>query len=99
MLLPLADVVDAIAQKCRADTPHVFGSAAERAAWRGARYFGNASKARKGAESKAAAGILADVPVGLPALTRAVKSSRARKRRLRPGPSRREVLDKFKEEF
>jgi ATP diphosphatase len=94
-----ADVVDAIAQKMLRRHPHVFGSAAERAAGAAPGFWERIKGAEKAQESKAAAGILADVPVGLPALTRAVKLQQKAASVGFDWPSRREVLDKFKEEF
>ncbi len=66
------DVVEAICDKLTRRHPHVFGgapvgSAAEQnAAW----------EALKAAERTAGSGVLADVPVALPALTRAAKLGR-----------------------
>ena len=67
------DVATAIADKMERRHPHVFGDAAHRdapaqtAAWETQKA---AERAAKGAER---AGVLADVPAGLPAMTRAVK--------------------------
>ena len=94
-----ADVVDAIAQKMLRRHPHVFGSTAERAAGAAPGFWERLKDAEKAQESKAAAGVLADVPVGLPALTRAVKLQQKAASVGFDWPSRREVLDKFKEEF
>ena len=68
-----ADVVERSRRRCCADTRTC--SAARQSARRVRRPdSGNASRdAGKGAREQAAAGVLADVPVGLPALTRAVK--------------------------
>ncbi|WP_417229585.1 nucleoside triphosphate pyrophosphohydrolase [Brevundimonas sp.] len=91
------DVVEAIADKLTRRHPHVFGDEA-------ARTDGAAQKARwediKAGERKAKAqhGVLDDVPVGLPALTRAVKLT---KRAARVGfdwPSTDQVFDKLHEE-
>lgn len=91
------DVVEAIADKLTRRHPHVFGDEA-------ARMDGAAQKARwediKAGERKAKArhGVLDDVPVGLPALTRAVKLT---KRAARVGfdwPSTDQVFDKLHEE-
>jgi MazG family protein len=94
-----ADVVDAIAQKMLRRHPHVFGSAAERAAGAAPGFWERLKDAEKAQESKGAAGVLADVPVGLPALTRAVKLQQKAASVGFDWPSRRQVLDKFKEEF
>ena len=91
------DVVEAIADKLTRRHPHVFGDEA-------AKMDGTAQKARwediKAGERKAKAqhGVLDDVPVGLPALTRAVKLT---KRAARVGfdwPSTDQVFDKLHEE-
>lgn len=91
------DVVEAIADKLTRRHPHVFGDEA-------AKMDGAAQKARwediKAGERKAKAqhGVLDDVPVGLPALTRAVKLT---KRAARVGfdwPSTDQVFDKLHEE-
>jgi len=91
------DVVEAIADKLTRRHPHVFGDEA-------AKMDGAAQKARwediKAAEraGKAQHGVLDDVPVGLPALTRAVKLT---KRAARVGfdwPSTDQVFDKLHEE-
>jgi len=90
------DVAAAIVDKMLRRHPHVFGQAAHRTAdeqtlaWEVLKQRERAGKERHG--------ILDDVPVGLPALTRAVKLS---KRAARVGfvwPSVAEVLDKLDEE-
>lgn len=90
------DVASAIVEKMLRRHPHVFGEAGARtsgqqvAAWEVIKQQERAGKERHG--------ILDDVPVGLPALTRAVKLS---KRAARVGfvwPSAAEVLDKLDEE-
>jgi tetrapyrrole methylase family protein/MazG family protein/ATP diphosphatase len=94
-----ADVAAAIGEKMVRRHPHVFGevrhrSAAEQTeAWEAIKAEERAAKA-----GAAPASLLDDVPVGLPALTRAVKLS---KRAARVGfvwPSAREVLAKLHEE-
>lgn len=74
------DVATAIADKMERRHPHVFGDAAHRdsaaqtVAWETQKAQERDTKrAAKGAER---AGVLADVPAGLPALTRAVKLTR-----------------------
>jgi len=65
------DVVEAVTTKMIRRHPHVFGSDAERAAGVTAGFWDRAKAAEKaGAERR---GILDDVPVTLPALTRAIK--------------------------
>ena len=92
----LADVAAAINDKMVRRHPHVFGDAEVRtsgeqtAAWEVIKQQERSQKARHG--------VLDDVPVGLPALTRAVKLN---KRAARVGfvwPSVNEVLDKLDEE-
>jgi len=92
----LADVAEAINDKMIRRHPHVFGDESYRtsgeqvAAWEVIK--------QQERDQKARTGILDDVPVGLPALTRAVKLN---KRAARVGfvwPSVREVLDKLDEE-
>jgi MazG family protein len=92
----LADVATAINDKMIRRHPHVFGdetwrtSGEQTVAWEVIK--------QQERDQKARTGILDDVPVGLPALTRAVKLN---KRAARVGfvwPSVREVLDKLDEE-
>lgn len=91
------DVVEAIVAKMIRRHPHVFGEADHRTsaeqtdAW-------EVIKAQERAEKGKTASLLDDVPVGLPALTRATKLS---KRAARVGfvwPSIAEVLEKLHEE-
>lgn len=91
-----SQVAAAISEKMIRRHPHVFGDhayddqAAQTAGW-------EALKAQE-RKAKAKTGVLDDVPIGLPALTRAVKLT---KRAARVGfdwPSTREVLDKLQEE-
>ena len=95
-----ADVAEAISAKMVRRHPHVFGEARRRSAgeqteaWEAIKAEERASKARTATPS-----LLDDVPVGLPALTRAVKLS---KRAARVGfvwPSAAEVLAKLHEEI
>ena len=90
------EVADAIAGKLIRRHPHVFGEAGYRTsgeqtvAWEAIKKEERAGKEKHG--------VLDDVPVGLPALTRAVKLT---KRAARVGfdwPSTREVMDKLAEE-
>ncbi len=91
------DVADAISDKMVRRHPHVFGEQSNRTsgeqvvAWEAIKQQERADKAKHG--------VLDDVPVGLPALTRAVKLN---KRAARVGfvwPSVNEVLDKLHEEI
>ena len=92
----LADVIAAISDKMIARHPHVFGDAEERDAAAQTRAW----EAQKAAEraARAQTGVLADVPVALPALMRAVK---LQKRAARVGfdwPEVGQVVDKIAEE-
>jgi ATP diphosphatase len=91
-----ADVARAIADKMLRRHPHVFGDAAARAAGLPA----GAWEARKAEERAARAehGVLAGVPVGLPALTRAEKLTRRAARIGFDWPDAPSVLDKLAEE-
>jgi MazG family protein len=91
-----ADVARAISDKMVRRHPHVFGDERYRTAGEQTLAW-EVVKQRERTE-KDQAGVLDDVPVGLPALTRAVKLS---KRAARVGfvwPSVKEVLDKLDEE-
>jgi MazG family protein len=91
------DVVDGIAQKMLRRHPHVFGAGnAENASavknlWEDIKAQEKAKKGRKGT--------LADVPVALPALTRAVKLQGKAAKVGFDWPSLAPVLDKMKEEL
>lgn len=90
------EVAQAITDKLVRRHPHVFGQAGHRtsneqtAAW-------EVIKAQERGQ-KAKHGVLDDVPVGLPALTRAVKLTRRAARVGFDWPSTREVMDKLAEE-
>src|SRR5262247_928530 len=68
-----ADVVDAIAAKMLRRHPHVFGSEAERAAGAAPGFWERIKGEEKAQTPEPATGVLDNVPVALPALTRAVK--------------------------
>jgi len=91
------DVVEAVADKLVRRHPHVFGDAGARSAdeqtiaWEQIK-----AEERKGRDKH---GVLDDVPVGLPALTRAVKLTRRAARVGFDWPSTREVFDKAREEL
>lgn len=92
-----ADVADAINDKMVRRHPHVFGDESYRTA--GEQTVAWEVIKQQERTGKAKGGVLDDVPVGLPALTRAVKLS---KRAARVGfvwPSAKEVLDKLDEEI
>jgi nucleoside triphosphate diphosphatase len=95
------DVVEAITAKMVRRHPHVFGTPEQRAA--GAKPgFWERLKAEEragGGEGEAAPSALDGVPVGLPALTRAVKLQSRAARVGFDWPSLQPVLDKIKEEL
>jgi ATP diphosphatase len=109
-----ADVVDAITAKMIRRHPHVFGTPEERAAG-AAKGFWQRIKAEEKAEKAAARAalggstvaaphdappsLLADVPIGLPALVRAVKLQQAAARVGFDWPSLGPVFDKMREEL
>ena len=101
-LFAFDDVATAIADKMERRHPHVFGADAARARPADAAAQTDAWEAQKAAEragkGPGRAGVLADVPAGLPALTRAVKLT---KRAARVGfdwPDLAPVLYKLREE-
>ena len=93
-----ADVVDAIAQKMLRRHPHVFGSEAERAAG-AVPGFWERIKGSEKAPGGQPTGILGEVPIGLPALTRALKLQHKAASVGFDWPSLRPVFDKLKEEL
>ena len=100
------DVAAAIADKMERRHPHVFGpdagrgrqldAAAQTDAWEAQKAAERAAKAAAGSEKRPSA--LDDVPVGLPALTRAVKLTRRAARVGFDWPDLAPVLDKLREE-
>ena len=103
-----ADVVEAITTKMIRRHPHVFGSEAERAAgaapgfWERIKTEERASSPPTPNSSPQGGGqpsILADVPVALPALTRAVKLQHKAAKVGFDWPSLAPVFDKLKEEL
>jgi nucleoside triphosphate diphosphatase len=105
------DVVEAITRKMVRRHPHVFGSAAERAAgaspgfWERIKAEEAVEKAARSSPTDPVAGegapasVLADVPAKLPALTRAVKLQHKAAKVGFDWPSLRPVFDKLKEEI
>ncbi|HWW10871.1 MAG TPA: nucleoside triphosphate pyrophosphohydrolase [Brevundimonas sp.] len=91
------DVADAISDKLERRHPHVFGDEAAKAdGWsQKARWEDIKAEERK---AKAQHGVLDDVPVGLPALTRAAKLTKRAGRVGFDWPSTDEVFDKLAEE-
>ena len=98
-----ADVAEAITTKMIRRHPHVFGSPAERAAGAVPGFWERIKSAERAAapqnSGEPAAGILHDVPVGLPALTRAVKLQNKAAKVGFDWPSLAPVFDKLREEF
>ncbi len=92
----LAEVIEAIAEKMLSRHPHVFGAAAERSAAAQT----EAWEAQKAAEraARAQAGVLDDVPLALPGLTRAVKLQRRAARVGFDWPDAAQVVGKIAEE-
>ena len=91
------DVANAICDKMVRRHPHVFGDEAERSSAQQSQAW-EVIKAQERAAKGVAGGVLADVPAGLPGLTRAVKLS---KRAANVGfvwPSIDKVLEKLDEE-
>jgi MazG family protein len=93
-----ADVVQAITSKMIRRHPHVFGTEAERAAGAEPGFWDRAKAAQKTADN-AEAGLLDDVPVGLPALTRAIKLQNKAAKVGFDWPSLAPVLAKLEEEL
>ncbi len=92
-----ADVVEAITTKMIRRHPHVFGTAEERAAGAASGFWDRAKAAEKAANTDA--GLLDDVPVALPALTRAIKLQNKAAKVGFDWPSLTPVLAKLKEEL
>jgi ATP diphosphatase len=77
--------------------PHVFGTEAERAAGAEPGFWDRAKGAEKTADAEA--GLLGDVPIGLPALTRAIKLQNKAAKVGFDWPSLAPVLAKLEEEL
>ncbi len=93
-----ADVVRAINAKMIRRHPHVFGDAEQRSAGQQTQAWELIKADERAAKGKADS-LLDDVPVGLPALTRAVKLSRRAAGVGFVWPSAKEVLEKLHEEI
>ncbi|HEX8232286.1 MAG TPA: nucleoside triphosphate pyrophosphohydrolase [Caulobacteraceae bacterium] len=92
------DVAEAIAEKMVRRHPHVFGEdVVETAAHQTSRWEAIKAAERAG-KAKAAESVLDGIPVGLPALTRAMKLTGRAARVGFDWPSPAEVIDKLKEE-
>jgi len=102
------DVVEGVTEKMIRRHPHVFGDEAARSAGVAKGFWEEAKAAEKAAKAVAEAGaseagatesVLADVPLALPALTRAVKLQNKAARVGFDWPGLRPVMDKLKEEL
>jgi ATP diphosphatase len=91
------DVVEAVTTKMIRRHPHVFGTQAERAAGVTDGFWDRAKAAEK--SDTAPGGVLDDVPVALPALTRAIKLQNKAARVGFDWPSLAPVFDKLNEEI
>jgi ATP diphosphatase len=94
-----ADVADAITAKMIRRHPHVFGSEAERAAGAAPGFWERLKAKEKTANPAVPQSVLADVPAGMPALTRAIKLQNKAAKVGFDWPSLAPVLDKLKEEL
>jgi MazG family protein len=90
------DVVEAITAKMIRRHPHVFGSDAERAAGATPGFWERIKSSEK---TPTAGSVLSDVPVAMPALTRAVKLQQKAAKVGFDWPSLAPVFDKLKEEL
>ena len=94
------DVVDAITTKMIRRHPHVFGDAAARSAGAAKDFWEQAKAAEKAVKGAAASpSLLADVPIAMPALTRAIKLQHKAAQVGFDWPTLQPVLDKLKEEI
>ena len=91
------DVVEAVTTKMIRRHPHVFGSEAERAAGVTSGFWERAKAAEKAGTERR--GVLDDVPVTLPALTRAIKLQNKAAKVGFDWPSLAPVFDKLNEEI
>ncbi len=100
-----ADVVDAITTKMIRRHPHVFGDEQARSAgvakgwWEAIKAEERAAKQEKSSETPVPPSLLADVPVGLPGLTRAMKLQAKAARVGFDWPSLAPVFSKMREEI
>lgn len=93
------DVVEAVTTKMIRRHPHVFGTEEERAAGAAPGFWDKAKAAEKATNGKAAGAVLDDVPVGLPALTRAIKLQNKAAKVGFDWPSLAPVFEKLEEEI
>jgi MazG family protein len=97
-----ADVANGITQKMLRRHPHVFGDDAARSAGAAKGFWEKIKaeeKAAKGMAAAAAPSVLADVPVGMPGMTRAVKLQEKAARVGFDWPNIGPVVDKIREEL
>jgi MazG family protein len=96
-----ADVANGISQKMLRRHPHVFGDEAARSAGAAKGFWDKIKAEEKAAKGQAAAApsVLADVPVGMPGMTRAVKLQEKAARVGFDWPDIGPVFDKIREEL
>jgi ATP diphosphatase len=94
-----ADVADAITRKMIRRHPHVFGTAAERAAGAAPGFWEKAKAAEREVAPRPDESTLSGVPPGLPGLTRAIKLQDKAAKVGFDWPSLRPVFDKLREEL
>jgi ATP diphosphatase len=95
------DVVEAVTSKMIRRHPHVFGTEEERTAGASPGFWARAKaqEQKKSGAEEAPASILADIPLALPALTRAVKLQDKAGAVGFDWPHLRDVFEKLREEF
>jgi ATP diphosphatase len=93
------DVVEAVTTKMIRRHPHVFGTKEERAAGAAPGFWDKLKAAEKENNGKDPNGVLDDVPVGLPALTRAIKLQNKAAKVGFDWPSLTPVFEKLEEEI
>lgn len=93
------DVARAIVDKLVRRHPHIFAATEARDAAEQTRAWEAIKAEERAAKAQGAAGVLDDVPAGLPAMTRAVKLTRRAARVGFDWPSSAQVIDKLHEEL
>ena len=96
-LFAFEDVARAVSDKLERRHPHVFGEAGQRTATEHNQAWEVIKAGERAAKTRT--GVLDDVPIGLPALTRAVKLTRRAARVGFDWPTTREVIAKIREEL
>src|SRR5690606_4580532 len=94
-----ADVVQAVCEKMIRRHPHVFGDEEQRTAGAVAGRWEESKAAEKASKGTTSQSILDDVPLALPALSRAVKLQNRAARVGFDWPETRQVIDKLNEEM